>query len=544
MSKDKMQISQVRYGELHLYYPIKFDTKLSYEELCAAIAKSKASYNDEYQKKVMDEMGNSFANTTSEFQQNNPDSDVEGGQFTFKVRDWESDIIYEPNHLEPAYDINGQNIRIELVPSDTSFKMKIISTEIESLQRRLNRLSQEFELSDRIYGKAFTANQERIILLPFKAILESGAVVWVQAILFVFRNNMGILKIEIPLIDADVAPLKAYDMDSLVKSLQLCWKDNPVDENMTLSQLPDYYLKSIAENNRVEITKYNNDMRHILFIDFDEMPKQINNLSSELQEELYRIVSAPVPDHPYTSYVRDAREHLENFSWGNHGMKYVVKTNGGMLSIIDRGLWDYYFEGYKECNGILDLTRNDYLDMCNQLATNINSNVEFAILILMLKKTNEANNLYGKLQRKQNLSHIQKEYYQNVLFINQLQSSCYGTVTEQTVQLEKMMSQYLRADLTQSNQNALDYILKEEEQQKNEQFINFISIGSFILSLVFGLPSIYEALCILRKIALAIIPYDVPYITLEAVSVILWILLNLYIGVQLLRKGVARLRKK
>ena len=198
MSKDKMQISQIRYGELHLYYPLKFDTKLSFEELCAEIAKSKVSYNDEYQQKVIDEMGNSFANSTREWQHNSPDLDGEEGQITLRVRDYESDKIYKQNDLEPAYDINGENIRIELIPSDASFKMNIISTEVESLQRRLNRLNQEFELSDRIYGKAFTSNQERLILLPFKAILESGAVVWVQAILFVFRNNMGILKIEIP----------------------------------------------------------------------------------------------------------------------------------------------------------------------------------------------------------------------------------------------------------------------------------------------------------------------------------------------------------
>ena len=31
------QIEQLNYGELHIYYPIKFDTKFSYSKLCKII---------------------------------------------------------------------------------------------------------------------------------------------------------------------------------------------------------------------------------------------------------------------------------------------------------------------------------------------------------------------------------------------------------------------------------------------------------------------------------------------------------------------------
>ena len=34
MAKSKLQISHLNYGELHFYYPIKFDTKLSFTTLC------------------------------------------------------------------------------------------------------------------------------------------------------------------------------------------------------------------------------------------------------------------------------------------------------------------------------------------------------------------------------------------------------------------------------------------------------------------------------------------------------------------------------
>lgn len=98
-------------------------------------------------------------------------------------------------------------------------------------------MQKEFELSDKIYGNSFTSNQERILLLPFKAKLSNDKIVWIHAILFIFRNNMGILKLELPLIDADITPLKEYDADSMVKSIDNCWHINTVDSNIKLSEL-------------------------------------------------------------------------------------------------------------------------------------------------------------------------------------------------------------------------------------------------------------------------------------------------------------------
>lgn len=54
MRKNAKQIKQLNYGELHIYYPIRFDTKLSYLELCDTMFNSDISFNDEYQQKLMD----------------------------------------------------------------------------------------------------------------------------------------------------------------------------------------------------------------------------------------------------------------------------------------------------------------------------------------------------------------------------------------------------------------------------------------------------------------------------------------------------------
>ena len=63
-----------------------------------------------------------------------------------------------------------------------------------------------------------------VLLLPFKAQLANGEIVWIHAILIIFSNKMGILKLELPLIDTDIYPLKCYDLDLLVNSIDNCWK--------------------------------------------------------------------------------------------------------------------------------------------------------------------------------------------------------------------------------------------------------------------------------------------------------------------------------
>ena len=532
MAKSKLQISHLNYGELHFYYPIKFDTKLSFTTLCDTLYKSNISFNEEYQEKIMNSLGTSLANATTDFQKN--DANAEDIPLTFKVRDTQTQKMYHPvADYESDYEIGADNIRFEFISSDSSIFLNVVSTELEALQQRLSRMEKEFELSSKIYGDSFTSNQKRILLLPFKAQLANGEIVWIHAILIIFSNKMGILKLELPLIDTDIYPLKCYDLDLLVNSIDNCWKLKNIDLDMKLSDLPSYYLKSIVTNNKVNIIKYNNEIKNLLLIDFNEMPNQINNISSELQEELFRIISAPVPEHSYTSYSSDAREHMKKYSWGQHGIKYIMKTNGGVLSLIDRSLLNYYINEFKKSTNTPVLDNNDYTYMCNLLANDINTNIEFAILITMLKRTNECNNIFDKSKNKFDLFNVKKEYFENILFINELQNTCYGTVLEQTSEIERMMPLYLKTDITRSNQIALDNILKDKEQQRSEHFLNSISVGSLVLSLIFGLPSIYEALQILQK---TFNIYNVPYLTLENSSVGLWFLLNLFIVIKLLSK--------
>ena len=60
--KEDVGIGNVKYGELLFYYPIKFETSLSFEDLCEKIAESSVFFSDAYQERVLNAMGHSLAN--------------------------------------------------------------------------------------------------------------------------------------------------------------------------------------------------------------------------------------------------------------------------------------------------------------------------------------------------------------------------------------------------------------------------------------------------------------------------------------------------
>lgn len=50
-----------------------------------------------------------------------------------------------------------------------------------------------------------------------------------------------------------------------------------------------------------------------------------------------------------------------------------------------------------------------------------------------------------------------------------------------------MMPHYFKHEITSAKKIAIDNILQQNEQEKNERFQNYISTGGLILTLIFGL---------------------------------------------------------
>lgn len=122
-----------------------------------------------------------------------------------------------------------------------------------------------------------------------------------------------------------------------------------------------------------------------------------------------------------TSYKKDVKEYLRDHSWGNHNVKYVLKSTGGCLSFVDQALLDYVCEEFKDKYKTTVLNESDYFYICNQISRDLQNNAELALLIIILKKANNHNTIIQKINALQNLTKIQNEYWENIKFICQLQ---------------------------------------------------------------------------------------------------------------------------
>ena len=193
-------IEKIKYGEIHCYYPLKFETDLDFEDLCGAVRQSTVFFSEEYQNRIIDSLGYSLSRSVRE---------VPGELLREQGIKINMDASGRYNEMDvPPFEMEGDDLQLELEMTDISVKIHLVSTELKALGQRLGRLREEQEASFQIYGAGFTSAQDRLLLLPFKIELNSKETVWLHALLYIFENHMGFLKLELPLINTSPAPLQ------------------------------------------------------------------------------------------------------------------------------------------------------------------------------------------------------------------------------------------------------------------------------------------------------------------------------------------------
>ena len=151
----------------------------------------------------------------------------------------------------PPFQMEGDDLQLELEMTDTSVKIHLVSTELEALGQRLDRLHEEQEASSQIYGSGFTSAQDRLILLPFKIELESKETVWLHALLYIFENHMGFLKLELPLINTSPAPLQRNNVDLFISNVINKWKNKNYVSEKSFSHIVEAYLNTLHEDTHI-----------------------------------------------------------------------------------------------------------------------------------------------------------------------------------------------------------------------------------------------------------------------------------------------------
>lgn len=525
--KEKNGIEMIQQGRIDFYIPLKFETSLNYEGLCSKLSGLVKKSIDNHLSGIQSDLHDAWDSV-----QDNMYTEQHGKlPFRRAVEKWNRDRR-EAKRVHSSRE--NDDTCFELSPTDRGMKLTMNPGEMLAYKSRCELLEKEQEKSETIYGAGFVCSQCRYVLWPIRIELNSGEFVWLNAIMFVFENLMGILKLELPLKNVSSQPLMDYDYDSYIKGVDDKWGVIPKGCELTIKALRSAYVQKFANEISLKIIAQETMLRNIILVRFDNMPKQVHSIPVEVQEDLFRIIAAPVPNLGCTSYRQEARNFIEKQSWGNHNVKYILSPTGGCLSIVDMALVEWLSALYKEKYKVDELNTGDLEIVGTSVIEDSCINVEFALVIPLLKFLNSVYVYHMKCFKPQEMHEVQRKYNQNIMFISKLQEYCYGSASEQVETFERLMPYYLKESTTTEKIKALDCIIADDERQRYDKLQSFLSIGGLVMALVFGLPAIYETIRIIRGFC-TFLPNDIPVLTITNTSVGVWIVLIVVLLVRICR---------
>lgn len=509
MAKSEQQgIDKIQCGRIDYYIPLIFETKFDFSEICKRI-------NNGLDKDIT-----SHYSVLQQDTQTYLEDEAYGKRSIIsRVKRFIRDKR-KRNHRVISRE--NMNTVIKVGETDKGIKIELSLEELETYHDKRNELIGMYDRYKELYGLKFTNSQGIYVLLPLHVQLNNGEHVWLNAILFVFQNKMGILKLELPLTNVSSQPLMEYDYNEYIKNIEIPWLINMQIQENTIMGIGEAYEKKFINDVGISVRQIGDSFHNVLLSDFDGMPQKIASISNRVMVDLFRIIAAPVAIINCTSYEKMAQEYIKEHQWGKHNSKYICSTTGGCLSITDIAFRDYFLGVYKQEYGVEEFEEQEKKIVYEKVANNLCLNAEYAIIIMVLKYLN-AKYLYEMLLEKPQAMHdIKKKYNINVMYISELQENCFGTVSEQIESFERIMPYYLKENITADKLKAVDCILADEETKKQESLQNVIGFGGLVMAALFGLPAIYETILIIRSVC-TFIMFDIPLLTIMNVSVFLWI---------------------
>lgn len=395
--------------------------------------------------------------------------------------------------------------------------------EIRTFFERQEQLKEELEQHAKLYGSEYFKLHSRFVLLPLRVHLNNHKSVWLNVLLFVFGNKMGTLKLELPLIDIDTQTFMDNDIDKLVETVEDRFSWLNLEEQSSVEAIYNAYIRKMVDALKLNIVTQG-IFKNIICTEFNNMPKQVNNIPDNVQQDLFRIIAAPFQVRQGMSYKKIACDFIEKQSWCQSNVRYITIPTGGCLSIVDTAIVDWIKEVHKKELNIKELDDKSVENIHKILVRDLCINVEFAILILLLKKINVSYSYGMKIVRSKDIHRVQSDYNLNLMFIADLQMECYGSVSDQISAFEAMMPHYLKNEISTLKMDAIDRILLDEENFRYGLLQNFLAFGSIALTAVFGLPAIHETITYIRNALCIFVANDLNVVSIKNVSITLWVI--------------------
>ena len=501
MKKQTCGIEKINYLEIHSYIPLKIDTGFDIKTLYYKIQESKIIINEKFEKNITDIF------FTKMKENDNETGEIAGNKIEINLLG-----DYEKNE-----NLEISSLLSPIIEVDDELKISIIS----DLQREINfrsyLVSDEYNLLKRIHGSLYTENQQRFFLLPIKLLLKNGQEFWTIPQLIVFSNSFAFIKYEIPMNQVESELLKENEIENEIDSIKLI-DGYRVMEFKELDEITDFFKTQLCKELKAKTFILGKEFKNIIIIDYENMPQSLNDLSDEVIEDIFFILSAPVPNRNEILYLDEARNFYDRQSCGRENIKFVLKTNGGCLTMISKKQLESYISDYEQCEDVISCEK--------KLAIMLNANCEYAIILNILEEMNNKAYLIDRLVEGKNRKSNYIKYNRNIILINQMIEISYGSAIEQVYDFKSRMPLYHNVEQYDKKSQAIDKIINMENSIAELHFQKIISIMGIFFVVVFGLPTINNSLICIKKSFFESMDV-IPCIDLNQLSVCLWGLLIL-----------------
>lgn len=497
MRKKSIGIGKIGYGEGYLYFPIKLLNIKSTVDIKTKINNSKYVVSENYLMQMREHLYRLEKKYIKEF--------INGTEYNFEKRinlkfiDNSNDSKFK---CFPEYEFNlERQDKNNIILTINAVEEKITYNFIDELDVNQNNMT-------KIYGRYYTDNYEVFLIRTSKIIIDNSKSAWLNVCLFLYKNGVIIIRIGFPFIDCSINGMTENNLDSYFEKIET------FDGN-EFNTLKDYVRFLCEELLKRQNFVIDNSFYYINLLDFEGIPNDVRNINEELIKDLYLINCSPVPETSRGHCMEEAREYFKSNGYYLTNGLYALKTMGGCIHIVSKKMIDF---NYKQ----LENTDLSKIDKLHKISNELCVATEFAINIILLEKISIIANIVN-LSNNSNLYTEKKKYYEDQLFINQLQSNCYGTVYEQLEFFKKTLNLYSQKKLLKDRFEAIQEIINLQEINKKEKENRLISLFTVTFTLILGLPAILETLTIVKDVLYK--PDLLPNVSLKEISFIVWLVL-------------------
>lgn len=511
-------------GALVLYYPLKFENILdikgfyeNIEKLPIVVSKqweedgyTHLDIKDNYRKIIQEKEQNTIIKgipKTIEAVENYNKTKDES-----RIKDIPDTSNYDANSVLAKYDVMT-HLAISLPAASIQTDYVIESKSKRCIINTINELVDKKNTTRIVYGMQEEAFSRTFVLPPVYIIDNNDEHLLSPVELTLYKEGSGMLKIKIPLVTYSVAPLLTCQSDLSFKGAMISniFNSNCADfvfEFNALGDIPKAFVDYISQRTGLKYTK-DACFSNIIFSDFDGQPSNFNSMKKTTSELIFRILSSPIAYE--ANLEREAYSYLESHSWGNADVRYFFGSAGSCVSMLTSGAEKKY--GVPE------------EDKLSFLIKTCDSNVDYAIRICLLKRLNIQMLFRNTTSANYKQFHeIHKAYTETDIMIAEMQSNCFGTVSEQIAKMFESMPHYFRSELLNSIIEKRHAIVAQHGDKIKEKQSKAFSIASILVAFIFGLSAIYDTVYLIRGLFTF---GDVPYISVANLSVTLWIVMVL-----------------